>query len=58
MTMVNAEVSRQALMIAYLDDFKLIMYVLLAALPVILIMKPPKQAGFQPRQAAAESVAH
>ena len=58
MTMVNAEVSRQALMIAYLDDFKLIMYVLLATLPVILIMKPPKHAGFQPRQAAAESAAH
>ncbi len=58
MAMVNAEVTRQALMIAYLDDFKLIMYVLLAALPVILIMKPPKQAGFQPRQTTAETAAH
>jgi DHA2 family multidrug resistance protein len=43
MAMVNAEVTRQALMIAYLDDFYLMMWVTLAAFPLVLILRrPPK----------------
>lgn len=58
MTMVNAEVTRQALMIAYLDDFKLIMYILLFALPIILIMRPPRQTAAPAKQNAAEAIGH
>jgi DHA2 family multidrug resistance protein len=36
---INAEINRQALFIAYLDDFKLMMIVTFAALPLILLMK-------------------
>jgi MFS transporter, DHA2 family, multidrug resistance protein len=41
---LNGMVTRQAAAIAYLDDFRLIMYVTLAALPLLLIMKIPKRA--------------
>jgi DHA2 family multidrug resistance protein len=36
---INAEINRQALFIAYLDDFKLMMIVTFAALPLIFLMK-------------------
>lgn len=58
MAMVNAEVTRQALMIAYLDDFKLIMYILLCALPVILVMRPPVRAAAPANQATSEEMGH
>ncbi|MEZ5648763.1 MAG: DHA2 family efflux MFS transporter permease subunit [Alphaproteobacteria bacterium] len=38
---LNAEVSRQALVIAYADDFKLMMIIALAALPVLFLLRPP-----------------
>ncbi|WP_328799560.1 DHA2 family efflux MFS transporter permease subunit [Sandaracinobacteroides hominis] len=42
--MLDAAVNQQALMIAYLDDFKLMMFLTLAALPlVMLLQRPPKQ---------------
>ena len=37
------EVSRQAAMIAYLDNFKLMMLVCFAAMPLLLLMRRPKQ---------------
>jgi DHA2 family multidrug resistance protein len=36
---VNAEITRQALFIAYLDDFKLMMIITFAVLPLLLLMK-------------------
>ncbi len=41
--MIDGEVSRQAAMIAYLDDFKLMMILMLCAIPLIFVMKaaPP-----------------
>jgi len=45
LAMVNAEVTRQALFIAYLDDFKLMMLVTFAVLPLLFLMKRSKQAG-------------
>ncbi|MGD8341245.1 MAG: DHA2 family efflux MFS transporter permease subunit [Gammaproteobacteria bacterium] len=43
---LNAEVSRQALMIAYLNDFRLMMYVTLLALPLLfLLRRPPRVRG-------------
>jgi DHA2 family multidrug resistance protein len=36
---INLEINRQALFIAYLDDFKLMMIVTFAVLPLLLVMK-------------------
>ena len=40
--MIDAEVNRQAAFIAYLDDFQLMMWVTFAAIPLVLLLKPPK----------------
>jgi DHA2 family multidrug resistance protein len=40
--MLDAEINRQALMIAYLDDFHVMMIVCLASLPLIFLLKKPK----------------
>ncbi|MDA5194056.1 DHA2 family efflux MFS transporter permease subunit [Govanella unica] len=46
--MVNAEITRQATLIAILDDFKLLMYVTLATIPFILFLRrPPRVAAGQ-----------
>ena len=37
--MMDAEINRQALMIAYIDDFYLMMIVTLAAIPLLLLLK-------------------
>jgi DHA2 family multidrug resistance protein len=42
LAMIDAEVNRQAAFIAYLDDFKLMMWVTFAAIPLVLLLKPPK----------------
>ncbi len=36
---LNVEVTRQALTIAYLDDFKLVMWITLASMPLLLLLK-------------------
>lgn len=58
MAMVNAEVNRQALMIAYLDDFKLIMIILLCTLPIILLLRPPRHGAAPPTGSSADSMGH
>ena len=40
---INAEVTRQAVFIAYLDDFKLMMLVTFAVLPLLLLMSRGQQ---------------
>ena len=45
LSMINAEVTRQALFIAYLDDFKLMMIVTVAVLPLLLLMKRGRKVG-------------
>jgi DHA2 family multidrug resistance protein len=42
---INLEINRQALFIAYLDDFKLMMMVTFAVLPLLLLMKRGNQVG-------------
>jgi DHA2 family multidrug resistance protein len=37
MAALNAEVTRQAAMLAYIDDFELIMWIALAATPLLLL---------------------
>lgn len=44
MAMLDAEVNRQAAMIAYLDDFKLMMILTIIALPLVLLLKRAKKA--------------
>ena len=43
LAILNAEVTRQAVFIAYLDDFKLMMIITFAALPLLLLMKKAGQ---------------
>ena len=49
MQVMNLEISRQAAMIAYLDDFKLMMILLVVISPLIFFLKPGTVApGQQP----------
>jgi DHA2 family multidrug resistance protein len=41
--MLDAEINRQALMIAYIDDFHLMMIITLLALPLILLLRKPRK---------------
>jgi len=52
MAMVNAEINRQAAMIAYIDDFWAMMWVTLASVPLVLLLRPPKPGG--PKSSAAD----
>ena len=45
LALINAEVTRQAVFIAYLDDFKLMMIVTFAVLPLLLIMRKARGGG-------------
>ena len=40
---LNAEVARQAAIVAYIDDFKLMMLIALAALPLLLFLRPARR---------------
>ena len=50
MAALNAEVTRQAAMVAYIDDFKLMMLIALASLPLLLLLR---EARRRPPPAAA-----
>ena len=40
---LNAEVTRQAAMVAYVDDFRLIMWIALAAVPLLLLLREARR---------------
>jgi DHA2 family multidrug resistance protein len=42
---LNLEIDRQATMIGYLDDFRLMMAVTLLAIPLLLLIRKPRQAA-------------
>jgi DHA2 family multidrug resistance protein len=46
--MLDAEINRQALMIAYLNDFWLMMWAALLAMPFVLMLRPPRLARRKP----------
>src|SRR5437763_5336389 len=48
---LNHEVTRQAAMIGYIDDFALMLFVILATLPLLLLVRAPRR---QPVPAAAD----
>lgn len=50
---INGEVQRQAATLAYLQDFQLMMWVTIAALPLLLLLKAP-QKGIAPVNIAAD----
>jgi DHA2 family multidrug resistance protein len=54
---LNAETTRQAAMVAYVDDFRLMLLVVLATIPLLLLVRPsrpaPMVAAPQPRPAPA-----
>jgi DHA2 family multidrug resistance protein len=54
MAALNAEVTRQAAMVAYVDDFRLIMLIALASLPLLLLLRDARR---QPAPAAAAATA-
>jgi DHA2 family multidrug resistance protein len=51
LAMLDSEVTRQALMIGYVDDFKLMMMLTLSVIPLLLLLRKP--SGAAPRQLAA-----
>jgi DHA2 family multidrug resistance protein len=40
---LNAEVTRQAAMVAYIDDFKLMMLITLASVPLVLLLREERR---------------
>ncbi|GAA4015852.1 DHA2 family efflux MFS transporter permease subunit [Sphingomonas swuensis] len=54
LAVINAEVTRQALFIAYLDDFWLMMWVTLAAIPLVLLMRKASSGGPPMQHAMAD----
>jgi len=50
---LNAEISRQAAMIAYLDDFWLMLILTLLAIPLLALIRPAKKAAPAPAEVAA-----
>ncbi|HEX3994755.1 MAG TPA: DHA2 family efflux MFS transporter permease subunit [Acetobacteraceae bacterium] len=52
--MLNQEITRQSQIIAYMDDFKLMLILAIVVLPLLLLARPPRQAASPARPAAAE----
>ena len=57
MAALNAEVTRQAAMIAYIDDFKLIMLIALASIPLLLLLLLREARRLRPPTAAVSTAA-
>jgi DHA2 family multidrug resistance protein len=52
---LNGEITRQATMVAYVDDFKLLLWLNFAAVPLLLLLRKPKQmAKPDPAHAVAD----
>jgi MFS transporter, DHA2 family, multidrug resistance protein len=51
---LNAEVTRQAQMIAYIDDFRLMLIIILVAAPFLLLLRRPRRGGAQSAAVAME----
>jgi DHA2 family multidrug resistance protein len=51
---LNAEITRQAAMVAYVDDFWLMVVITVCAAPLLLLMKAPKAQKLDPEHAVAE----
>ena len=55
LALANAEITRQAAFIAYLDDFYIMMWLTLAAIPLVLLLRPARPAApGEPKLAMAD----
>jgi DHA2 family multidrug resistance protein len=54
LALLDATVNGQAAMIAYLDDFKLMMWLSLAAIPLVFLLKSPKRLVVDPEHSVME----
>jgi DHA2 family multidrug resistance protein len=54
---LNAEVTRQAAMVAYIDDFKLIMLISLGSIPLLLLLRGARRQP-SPRTVATSAAAN
>jgi DHA2 family multidrug resistance protein len=52
LAMIDAEINRQALMIAYLDDFHLMMIISLLAIPMLLLLRKGRKPEGAPASVA------
>ena len=52
LAVINGEITRQAATLAYLQDFRLMMFITLAAIPLIVLLRAPRK-----KTAAAEEIA-
>jgi DHA2 family multidrug resistance protein len=53
-TALNGEVTRQASMVAYVDDFRLMFIITIACMPMLLLMRKPRPVGGEPLHAIVD----
>ena len=53
LAMLDNEVTRQSLMIGYIDDFKLMMLITLAVIPLVFLLRKPRGRAAPVAQAVA-----
>jgi DHA2 family multidrug resistance protein len=53
LSMLDNEVTRQSLMIGYIDDFKLMMLITLTVIPLVFFLRKPARPAAPMAQAAA-----
>ena len=53
-TSLNGEITRQASMVAYVDDFRLMLIITIACMPMLLLMRKPRAVGGEPMHAAID----
>jgi DHA2 family multidrug resistance protein len=51
LTALNREITRQASMVAYVDDFRLMLFITIACMPMLLLMRKPRPVGGEPLHA-------
>ena len=49
---LNGEITRQATMVAYVDDFRLMFFISLCCVPMLLLLRKPRRASAEPIHAA------
>jgi MFS transporter, DHA2 family, multidrug resistance protein len=54
LAVVNQKITRQAAMIAYVDDFVLMLVATIVVAPLILLIRPPKKSGGEQVHVAME----
>ena len=56
LTALNSEVTRQAASLAYLQDFRLMMWITLAAIPLVLLLRGPSETNGAADKAMAAAI--